>query len=183
MLVAAGCMGGDDKAAVDRSELKGLVLQQQDLPRAFMQFDEGRQARVDQPGGTLADVERFGRQDGWKARYRRAGSGATSGPLVVESKIDVFDKADGAEKELESMRTDLVEGLRLKDSPPGLGDESFVATGTQGTGRFAVRFYLIGWRHDNATAAVFANGFERKFTRDQAIELARKQERRIAAVD
>jgi hypothetical protein len=181
-LLAAGCMGGE-KAAFDRSGLKALVLQQQDLPRAFVRFDEGRQARLDQPGGTLADAERFGRQDGWKARYRRPGSAATTGPLVVESKIDVFEKADGASKELDAMRADLVEGLRLVDGAPALGDESFVATGTQGTGRFAVRFYLVGWRHDNASASVFANGFDRKFTRDQAVELARKQERRIEAAD
>jgi hypothetical protein len=177
----SGCMGGGDSAAIDKSELKALVLQPEDLPRAFIRFDEGRQTRIDQPGGTLAEVDRYGRQDGWKARYRRPGSSATRGPLVVESKVDVFDGSGGAEQELEAERDAIVEGLHVDDAAPKLGEESFVATGTQGSGRFAVRFYLVAWRHDNATSTVLANGFEGKFTRAQALDLARKQEARLAA--
>lgn len=177
--VGSGCMG-DDAAAIDKSELKGLVLQPGDLPRAFIRFDEGRQARIDQPGDALADVDRFGRQDGWKARYRRPGARSTSGPLVVESKADVFDGSDGARKELQAEQARIAEGLRLEEDAPKVGDESFAATGTQGSGRFKVRFYLVGWRHENATATVLANGFEGKVTRGQVIELARKQQRRLA---
>jgi hypothetical protein len=173
-------MGGSS-AAIDKSELKGLVLQPEDLPRVFVRFDEGRQARIDQQGGILAEVDRFGRQDGWKARYRRPGSPATKGPLVVESKVDVFGDSDGAEKEFAQERSDLIEGLRPETSAPTLGDESFVATGTQGSGRFAVRFYLVGWRHENAAATVLANGFEGKLTRAQVVALARRQQARLAA--
>jgi len=180
LAAGSGCMG-DDSAAIDKSELKGLVVQPSDLPQAFVRFDEGRQTRIDQPGGTLADADRYGRQDGWKARYRRPGSPATKGPLVVESKVDVFDGSGGADKELAAKRGDVVEGLRIEGDAPDLGDESFVATGTQGSGRFAVRSYLVGWRHENAAATVLANGFEGKFTREQAIELARKQQARLAA--
>jgi hypothetical protein len=180
LAAGSGCMG-DDSQAVDKSELEQLVLQREDLPRAFIRFDEGRQTRIDQPGGTLAEVDRFGREDGWKARYRRPGSPSTKGPLVVESKVDLFGDSGGAQKELEAERDDVVEGLRVEDSAPNLGDESFVATGTQGSGRFAVRFYLVGWRHENAAATVLANGFEGKLTRAQVIELARKQQARLAA--
>jgi hypothetical protein len=180
LLLASGCMGGDS-AAVDEADLKQLVLQPEDLSRVFIRFDEGRQLRIDQPGGTLADVERFGRQGGWKARYRRPGSASTRGPLVVESKTDVFADADGAQQELEAERAQLLEGLRPDEGAPQVGDESFVATGTQGTGRFEVRFYLIAWRWQNATATVLANGFEGRFSRAQALELARKQQARIEA--
>jgi hypothetical protein len=180
LAAGSGCMG-DDSQAVDKTELEQLVLQREDLPRAFIRFDEGRQTRIDQPGGTLAEVDRFGREDGWKARYRRPGSPSTKGPLVVESKVDLFGDSGGAQKELEAERDDVVEGLRVEDSAPNLGDESFVATGTQGSGRFAVRFYLVGWRHENAAATVLANGFEGKLTRAQVIELARKQQARLEA--
>ncbi|HKG10750.1 MAG TPA: hypothetical protein VKB07_09265 [Gaiellaceae bacterium] len=180
LAAGSGCMG-DDSSAIDKSELKGLVVQPSDLPNAFIRFDEGRQTRIDQPGGTLAEVDRYGRQDGWKARYRRPGSPATKGPLVVESKVDVFGDSGGAEKELAAERDDVVEGLRVEGDAPDLGDESFVATGTQGSGRFAVRSYLVAWRHENAAATVLANGFEGKFTREQAIELVRKQQARLAA--
>ena len=180
LLFAAGCMGGD-AAAVDEADLKQLVLQPEDLSRVFIRFDEGRQLRIDQPGGTLADVERFGRRGGWKARYRRPGSASTRGPLVVESKTDVFGDADGAEQELAAEQSRLLEGLRLDEGAPEVGDESFVATGTQGTGRFEVRSYLVAWRWENATASVLANGFEGRFARAQALELARKQQARIEA--
>lgn len=172
---------GSDSAAIDPSQLKGLVLQPGDLPPVFERFDEGPQARIDQPGGTLARVGRFGRQGGWKARYRRPGTSATSGPLVIESKADVFEEPDGARDELRRMRSNLIEGLRLVRAEPGLGDDSFVATGTQGSGRFAVRFYLVGWRWRNATASVLANGFEGNLTRADVVELARKQQARLDA--
>jgi hypothetical protein len=181
LAAVSGCMGDGDSAAIDKADLKQLVLQPGDLPRAFIRFDEGRQTRTDQPGGTLADVERFGRQDGWKARYRRPGSPATKGPLVVESKVDVFDDSGGANKELEAERDAIVEGLHVTDPAPKLGDESFLATGTQGSGQFKVRFYLVAWRHANAMASVLANGFEPKLTREQVVALARKQQSRLAA--
>ena len=180
LAAGAGCMGGDS-AAIDKAELKGLVLQPSDLPKTFVRFDEGRQTRIDQPGGTVAEVDRYGREDGWKARYRRPGSSTSKGPLVIDSKVDVFGDSDGAEKELAAERDDVVEGLRVEGDADGLGDESFVATGIQGSGRFAVRSYLVGWRHENAAATVLANGFEGKFTRGQALELARKQQARLAA--
>ena len=178
LLLTTGCMSGDS-AAVDEANLKQLVLQPEDLPPVFIRFDEGRQLRIDQPGGTLADVDRFGRQGGWKARYRRPGSASTRGPLVVESKTDVFDDSEGAQQELEAEREQLLEGLRPDEGAPEVGDASFVATGTQGTGRFEVRFYLVAWRWENATATVLVNGFEGKFTREQALDLARKQQARI----
>jgi hypothetical protein len=181
LAIASGCMGGGDSAALDKSELKGLVLQPRDLPRAFVRFDEGRQTRTDQPDGTLADVERFGRQDGWKARYRRSGSPSTTGPLVIESRADVFENTGGAEKEFEGERGQILEGLRLEQGAPALGDESYVAAGSQGSGRFKVRFYLVGWRHENVTASVLANGFAGKLTRDEVVGLARKQQARLEA--
>ncbi len=180
LVVGSGCMGGDE-AAIERSELKAIVLQPEDLAKAFFRFDEGRQASADQPPGARSDPTRFGREEGWKARYRRAGSPSTKGALVVESRADVFEDSDGARDELEAHRSGLTEGLRVTGEQAELGDESFVATGKQGAGRFAVRFYLVGWRDENATASVLANGFEGKLTLPDALELARKQQVRIEA--
>jgi hypothetical protein len=175
--VLAGCMGGDS-ASIEADELESLVLQQADMP-GFVRFDEGRQGIADQPPGARNDPTRFGREDGWKARYRKPGGADTPGPLVVESRVDAFGDSDGAADELAAHREALAEGLRLTDGRPELGDGSFVATGTQGRGRFAVRFYLVGWRDENATASVFANGFEGKLALEQVVELARKQQARI----
>jgi hypothetical protein len=93
----------------------------------------------------------------------------------------VFEDGDGAHDELEARRSSLVEGLRLVQAGVDVGDESFVATGTQGSGRFAVRFYLVGWRHENATASVFANGFDGKLALGQVVDLARRQQGHLEA--
>lgn len=158
-----------------------MVLQPADLPPAFLRYDQGPQRRADLPRGTRGSATRFGRLGGWKARYRRAGSSQTSGPLVIESRADRFKASPGARRELEAYRGELPEGLRLDRRPPEVGDDSFAATGTEGSGRFAVRFYLIVWREGKTTASVLLNGFNGKLTFAQAVELARKQERRMEA--
>jgi hypothetical protein len=184
VLVAGGCsFGGESGGTVQLDELPRLVLQPDDLPAAFDRFDEGRQAAADNPGGSRADPERFGRRDGWKARYRRSGSQTTPGPLVVESRVDLFESSGGAEDDLDAAREDLTEG-DLEWQPigePGLGDESFAATLVQGSDLSEVRFYQVFWRQGDVGASVNVNGFEGRLTLAEALDLARKQERRILA--
>lgn len=182
-VLLAGCsFGGDDSGGYERRQLAGLVLQPDDLPPEFDQFDEGRQARADNPSASRADPARFGRQEGWKARYRRSGSASTAGPLVVESRADLFDSASGAEEELDAARRDL-EDAQPEWQPidePGIGDESFAATLVQGGPLTAVRFYQVVWRRDNVTASLSVNGFEPRLALADALELAREQDRRIS---
>lgn len=179
----AGCsLGGDDGGSVEANELRNLVLQQADLARAFVVFDQGRQVSADSPGGRRSDPARFGRQVGWKARYRRAGTNATRGPLVIESRADLFESRSGAEDELEAALDDLAEselGWREVDVP-ALGDESFARTHVEGADAGAVRFFVVAWREDNVAASVFVNGFDGKIALRDAVALARKQARRIS---
>lgn len=178
-LAASGCGFGGDDTSISRQELPKLVLQQSDLPRVFVGFDEGRQAITDSPGGRRVDPTRFGREDGWKARYRRSGMEHTKGPLVIESRADLFSSPDGAKDDLEAAREDLGEE-DLDWQPidePGLGDESFAATLVQG----GVRFYQVVWRDANVTASLAANGFEPRLPLADVLALARAQQERIAA--
>lgn len=179
VFVAAGCsLVGDDGATLEPGELKELVLQPDDLPPVFSRFDEGRQISADSPGGSRTDPARFGRTEGWKARYRRIGSSKTPGPLVIESRADLFESADGAGDELDAARQDLTAG-ELGWQPidePGLGDESFAAT----LGQAGLRFYEVFWRDANASASVRVEGFEGRIPLADVLELARKQERRIS---
>jgi hypothetical protein len=180
-LAACGCSFGGDDGTISRQELPKLVLQQSDLPRAFFRFDEGRQAIVDSPGGRRADATRFGREDGWKARYRRSGTEHTSGPLVVESRADLFASDGGAKDDLDAARDDLAEG-ELDWEPidePGLGEESFAVTLVQG----GVRFYQVVWRDANVTAALSANGFEPRLALGEVLALARAQQEHITAAE
>jgi hypothetical protein len=179
-VLLTGCSLGGEETSIERNELDELVLQPGDLPSSFVRFDQGRQVAADAPVGRRADRSRFGRIDGWKARYRRPGTKATAGPIVIESRADLFDSASGAEDDLEAAREDLgSEGFGWKPiDEPGLGDESFAATFVQ-TGLASVRYYRVFWREDNATATLDVNGFEGKLALAEVLDLARKQQARI----
>jgi hypothetical protein len=177
--LVAGCGGGGP--AIGVAQLSKLVLQPGDLPPAFAQFDAGRQVQVDRVQGPRFDNSRYGREDGWKARYNRAGSPATAGPLVVESRADLFKAKSGATTDLLAYRE------QFKATPnahligvPRIGDESVAMTQLR-PGAPAVRFYTVAWRDANVTGSVAVNGFAGKLTLGQALALARAQERHIAA--
>ncbi len=181
VVLLSGCSLGGDKASISRGEVERLVLQPEDVPRVFVRFDQGRQVMSDAPGGRRADPARFERVEGWKARYRRSGTPTTAGPLVIESRVDLFESADGAKDDLEAARADLGDAQPAWKpiDEPGLGDESFAATSIQ-QGITNVRYYDVYWRDDNATATLRVNGFEGKLALAEVLALARKQQVRIA---
>ena len=186
-LVLGGCVVGDDEKQIDRGAVSTLVLARGDLPDVWVPFNSGRQVSADAPAGTRSNPQRFGRLDGWIARFRRPGSQQTSGPLVIESRADLFESAGGARDELSTARSEV--GTAIGGRPaaepladPAIGEEAFAATILQqngGGGIADVRFYLISWRQQNVVASIFVNGFDRKLTLAQALDLARAQERRI----
>lgn len=179
-IAGTGCSGED--AVISERALPRLVLQPSDLAAEFARFDEGRQVRADAPPGPRADPQRFGRLGGWKARYRRSGSVQTRGALVVESRADVFSSTDGARDDFAALRDELAatSAAATAVSDPDLGDEAAATTFVQGTSP-SVRFFRIAWREENVVASVFANGFEGRFRLADALELARKQQIRVAA--
>jgi hypothetical protein len=178
LVVATACsFGGDaeDSSSITMGELRALVLQPRDLPRVFTQFDRGRQIMADRPSGARSDPARFGRLEGWKARYRRRGGAETRGPLVIESRADLFESSDGATEELEAIDES---GFRPLDDPR-LGDEARAWSSFPGSAG-TVRYFLVAWREDNVTALLLASGFEGKITLRDVLELARKQQGRMA---
>jgi hypothetical protein len=176
-LLLAGCsLGGDGGASIERAELEALVLQPEDLSAAFSQFDQGRQGIVDRPSGERSDPSRFGRIDGWKSRFRRAGSAQTRGPLVIASLVDLFESTDGAKDDLAA-----IDGAGFDPiDDPELGDEARAWESVQGAAAGGVRYYLIAWREENATASLLVSGFEGRLTLDDALGLARKQAARMS---
>ena len=179
LLVAAGCGGGSaQQDAISKSAAPKLVLQQSALGAAFTQFDGGKQVLADRPAGPRFDTTRFDRLGGWKSRFKRAGDATTRGPLVVESRLDLFAADDGAKKDYGAYL------LQYHDAAgkalASLGDEAHSFTFTTGSGQFEVRYYTVAWRERNATASVSVNGFNGKLTLADALELARAQERRMA---
>lgn len=189
LLALAGCagIGEDDAGTIAEADLPNLVLQPDDLTGSWLQFDEGPQATADAPAGVRGDPSRFGRVEGWKARYRRSGTAATQGPLVVESRADLFDGEDGAEDDFRALEDDLEAGRLLgsgeRVDAPTLGDETVAATLRQGEGGAALRYFVVAWRQDAVTASVLVNGFDRGTKLSDVLELARKQQRRIEAAN
>jgi hypothetical protein len=172
-VLISGCsLGGDDDGvSIEKDQLRTLVLQPEDVPSVFSRFDEGRQGIADTPGGSRSDPARFGRVEGWKSRYRRSGGPMTKGPLVIESRADLFESADGAADELDAIEET---GLDPLDEPE-LGDDARAFQNHQGGSGEGVRYFLIAWREDNVTAALLVSGFEGKLTLENVLELARKQ--------
>lgn len=176
-LAVAGCTG--DSSGIPENTLSTLVLQLADLPEPFSQFDEGRQGAAETTGAFRTDPTRFGRVEGWKARYRRSGTTSTPGPLVIESRADLFDSDEGAGKDLDAYRRELEQvvqatgGRRLASFE--LGSEAVGITFREDR----VRFFRIAWRHANATALLFVNGFDKRLELADVLALARKQQRRL----
>ena len=137
LLVAAGCGGGSaQQDAISKSAAPKLVLQQSALGAAFTQFDGGKQVLADRPAGPRFDTTRFDRLGGWKSRFKRTGDATTRGPLVVESRLDLFAADDGAKKDYGAYL------LQYHDAAgkalASLGDEAHSFTFTTGSGQFEV---------------------------------------------
>jgi hypothetical protein len=147
------------------------------VPAGLEQFDDSRQGRADQPGGGRTSLDRFGRLGGWKARYRGRRAGGTDGILVVESRTDVFESSGGAKDELEAFAGEPQGEL----SEAELGDEAFVTTVKQPGFPQPLRVYVVAWRQDNAVGVLTVNGVEGRVSREAVLDLARKQQARIAA--
>jgi hypothetical protein len=181
LTVAAGCAGSDaEERTVPPSQLRFLVLQPTDLPRVFTRFDEGPVRIADTPPGPRGDPARFGREGGWIARYRRHGSATTEGPLVVESRVDLFEDEGGAQEEFDAYREELegqlgIGGRRLE--PSDLGAEAFGISSGGGASN-TVRFFRVVWRDENVAASLNLNGF-RGLRLSHVLDLARKQQQRI----
>jgi len=179
LVVVTGC--GSSAARVAVKQLPTLVLQPGDLPPAFARFDEGEQVSLDRVPGPRYDPARFGRESGWKARYRRPGTATTPGPLVVESRADVFANSSGASDDLSAYRDQFVHAVAAHlIQAPRIGDGAIAMTQLQ-PGTPGVRFYSIAWRDANVTGSVTANGFQGRLTLAQTLALAQAQERHIAA--
>jgi hypothetical protein len=180
-LVAAGCSGddggGESTLLIPKEQLARLVLQPRDVGRRYVPFDVGRQLFADNP--EAVDPKRFGRIDGWKARYRLPPSAGTRGPLVIESRADLFETSDGASEELERLREEVGEQGDPIDAPPKLGEDR-LAVGPGAATRGGLAIFTVVWRDANATARLTVQGIGGRVTASQAFALARKQQLRIA---
>lgn len=181
VLALAGCRDAGGNTTLTRAELPSCVLQSGDFGKGWVQFDEGRQVRLDAQPGPRADPARFGRAEGWKARYRRV-TGKLGAPSVVISRADLFDGSGGAQKDLDAYRSELDAEIpgsgattRLLEAPQ-LGDGTVAAELRQGP----LVIFTVAWRRSNATASVAVQGRTGATSLRDALVLARAQDRHLA---
>lgn len=185
-LLLAGCSGDDGGgggSTVSASKGEDLVLSSADVGKPFTQFDQGEQQRTDM-APPRDDPSRFHRQGGWKARFGRNGTVTTKGPLVIESRADLFESTGDANEDFDLYKETLDElafgaAGQTVEAAPTLGEEAHAVTFRQGLKPTAVRNYAVAWRQGNVTGYVLANGFDGRLTLADVVELARKQEKRI----
>jgi len=177
VLAVCGCGGGGP--TIDKTSLSSLVLTPQAAGSGYAPFASGEQTPLDNQGTPRTDAARFGREGGWIMRLHRTGSTKSPGPLVIESRADLFGDSGGAGKDLDLYRHMFASspGDEHKPVSLALGDEAVGDTFVQPGQR--VRFYRIAWRYENATAAITAEGFDGKVTQEDAVRLARKQQLRL----
>lgn len=174
--LVAGC-GSDDPPEPLR--LRALVLQDSDLPGAFEAFATGPALRPEGGAARRDDRTPFGRRGGWSTSFRRPGSAATAGPLVVVSRVDEFGDAKGAERALTGVRRDL-ERLGRTLARPRIGGDAVAVVQTRRAGVAPARFFTIAWRDERLTASLRVSGFARGLDAEQALALARVQDDRMA---
>jgi hypothetical protein len=152
---------------------KALVLAQSDLPAGY---------RLDRDESGLRTNERESK-DGREARELVVGSGRITGyeatwgkrEILLDSRADLCRRPSGArilfDFVVREMRKSGIKGLRR--APAGVGAESWIYSGgdAQVSG-----FALVVWRYDRVFAGIVGVGLSRTL----ALELARKQQRRIA---
>jgi hypothetical protein len=180
LLAVAGCGGGS--ASVSPDNLGRLVLQPADLGKSFTSFGNGPQIALDNNGTPRADAARFGREGGWIARYRRGGTKRTEGPLIVESRVDVFKSGEGAKSDLAAYRAMFASepgAAAHAVAAPKVGDAALATTFEQ-AGALPVTYYRVAWRFRNATASVTVEGWRGRIRPTDAYALARKQQVRLA---
>jgi hypothetical protein len=175
-LVAASCAAPEQRIPAD--QLSSLVLQPADLP-SFSQFGFGAQVSADAHAGPRRDPTRFGRIGGWIARYRPADASERNGPLVVESRADLFPSTSAAKQDLDAYSTEY-EATIARSSGQKLGD---VVVGDEARaftfGGGSDFFYVVAWRNANGTASVLVEGSA--VSLDDALALGRKQSARLSA--
>jgi hypothetical protein len=168
--LTAGC-GGAATPDVPAGAAKTLVLQPRDLSRGFVSIGSGEEnplAAIDDREGPPK-----GRTASWYADYRRPGGVAAPGPLIVQSRVEVFDGRGSAEVAYSSA----YHRISATRTVARLGDES----GAAGQTSPGAQIYRIVWRRANVVAALVVTGLEHRLTLAQSARLAHAQDARIAA--
>lgn len=183
-LVITAC-GAHTAEPLSDEQLQTLVLQSADLPRTLERFSSDHELRSEQSPILEGDSGRFGRQNGWVARYRRSGNPRLRGPLTVASTIEMFGRSAGASKYLHAVE----KRDREVASLTGLKELRVSAIGATSHGlesahapRGSIRYVIVTWREGRFVGIVSASGYAELMSARDVVALARSQEKRVKRV-
>jgi hypothetical protein len=152
---------------------KTLVLARSDLPAGYRlaRDDSGLRTNEQESKNSREARElvvRSGRLTGYEATWGKPG-------IMAQSRADLCRRPSGTrilfDFVVQEMRKSGIRGLRR--APAGIGAESWIYSGEDSK---VSGFAVVVWRYDRVFAGIVGIGLTRRL----ALELARKQQRRIA---
>jgi hypothetical protein len=165
-------------------DTKRMVLQLADVPTGFERtkgrYVSNQQAAKESPGKNYA---KLGRLTGYEADFKRSGSRIV-GVLLITSSASVYKTARGASASLAASKQSARKArppFRRLSLRTRLGNEAAMYVTTTRENGFKVEVYSIVWRSRNIFAAIIVGAFASTADPTQAVALAQKQQRRIAA--
>jgi hypothetical protein len=180
-LVLAAC-GAQGAKPLSDDQLQTLVLQADDLPPLLERFSFEQELRSEQNPVLAGDPNRFDRQNGWVARYRRRGNPRAHGPLTVASTIEMFARSAGASQYLDAIEKsdkEVASANGLQEiTVPAIGAKSHALASARSP-RGSIRYVIVTWRDGRFVASVSASGYAELMSVADVVALARSQERRV----
>jgi len=164
---------------------RSLGLRLQDLPAGFKVKSasvKSAAAAVNEGGVSLAELRSWGYVTGYFAVFGRdvGLSDALNGAIAIESTASVYRTKRGAEKSLAS-------SAAACNKPPAqelsvgakIGDEVHLCSVVKRSGGYTFQSYVVLWRRGDLKASVLVTGIEGGVSPDQALSLARVQDKRM----
>ena len=164
---------------------RSLGLRLQDLPAGFRVKSasvDSAAAAVKEGGVSLAELKSWGYVTGYFAVFDRdvSLSNALTGAIAIESTASVYRTKPGVEKSLAS-------SAAACNKPPAqelsvgarIGDEAHLCSVVKKSGGYTLQTYVVLWRRGDLKASVLITGIKGGVSADQAVSLARVQDKRM----
>lgn len=164
---------------------RSLALRLPDLPAGFKVKSasvKSAAAAVKEGGVSLAELKSWGYVTGYFAVFDRdvGLSDALTGAIAIESTASVYRTKPGVKKSLASSAA-ACSKPPARELPVGarIGDEAHLCSVVKKSGGYTFQSYVVLWRRGDLKASVLITGIKGGVSPDQAVSLARVQDKRM----
>ena len=186
----AALLAGGSAGAAGQPDPKQMTLRLSGLPAGFAvswkdtgRYDAARAARRDTV--SAATYTAHGYISGYELDANRDGnlSDLISKTFEVMSSTSIYRDATGPRWSLaRTVAAARKHHMQVLSTGGRIGAESHLYSYTTRKGGYTVRVYVLGWRDGRVKATIFVGGLKSGASPQDAVRLARMQERRIQAV-